>query len=126
MKYYEWGENHFYSLTCVTFRSTYFQVFFKIGVLKNFSKFTGKAPASEFLFTKVAGSGMRLATLLKETLEQAFSYEFCEISKYNFFHRTLLVAASEHLTQCRQSGDERTLLEVSKEQENPSAKFRNL
>ena len=125
MKYYEWGENHFYYFTCVTFRSTYFQVFFKICVLKNFAKFTGKAPASEFLFTKVAGSGMRLATLLKETLEQAFSYEFYEISK-NFFHRTLLVATSEHLSQRRQSGDERTLLEVSKEQENPSAKFRNL
>ena len=29
----------------------------------------------------------------KETLAQVFSYEFCEISKSTFFHRTPLVAA---------------------------------
>ena len=31
----------------------------------------------------------------KETLGQVFSCEFCEISKNTFFHRTLLVAASD-------------------------------
>ena len=31
----------------------------------------------------------------KETLAQVFPCEFCEISKYTFFHRTPLVAASE-------------------------------
>ena len=33
--------------------------------------------------------------LKKETLAQAFFYEFCEISKNIFFYRTPLVAASE-------------------------------
>ena len=32
--------------------------------------------------------------LFKETLAQVFSYEFCEIFKNTFFHRTPLVAAS--------------------------------
>ena len=31
----------------------------------------------------------------KETLAQVFSCEFCKISKYTYFHRTPLVAASE-------------------------------
>ena len=34
----------------------------------------------------------------KETLPQVFSYEFCEISKYTFFYRTPLVAASVDAT----------------------------
>ena len=37
-------------------------------------------------FEKVAG--LRPATLLKETLAQVFSCEFCEISKNTFFYRT--------------------------------------
>ena len=32
----------------------------------------------------------------KETLAQVFSFEFCEISKNTFFHRTPLVAASKY------------------------------
>ena len=36
----------------------------------------------------------RPATLLKETLVQVFSCEFCEISKNTFLQRTPLVAAS--------------------------------
>ena len=40
----------------------------------------------------------RPATLLKkETLALVFSSGFCEISKNNFFYRTLLVAASVQL-----------------------------
>ena len=31
----------------------------------------------------------------KESMAQAFSCEFCDISKNTFFHRTPLVAASE-------------------------------
>ena len=34
-------------------------------------------------------------TFLIKTLAQVFSFEFCEISKNTFFHRTPLVAASE-------------------------------
>ena len=54
-------------------------VFCKKGVLKDFTKFTGK-----HLFQ----------SLKKETLVQLFSCEFCEISKNAFFYRTPLVAAS--------------------------------
>ena len=39
------------------------------GVFRNFGKFTGLRPA----------------TLLKESLAQVFSYEFCEIFKNTFF-----------------------------------------
>ena len=43
-------------------------------------------------FNKVAG--LRPATLLKETLAQVFSCEFCKISKKSFSYRTPPVAAS--------------------------------
>ena len=37
---------------------------------------------------------LRLATLLKKTLAEVFSCEFCEIPKNTFFYRIPLVAAS--------------------------------
>ena len=43
-------------------------------------------------FNKVAG--LRPATLLKETLAQVFSCEFCKISKNVFSYRTPTAAAS--------------------------------
>ena len=56
------------------------EVFCKKGVLKNFTKFTGKHLRQSSFFNKVAG--LRSATLLKtETLAQLFSCEFCEIFK---------------------------------------------
>ena len=70
------------------------EVLCKKGVLKNFTKFTGKHLCQSLLFNKIAG--LRPTTLLKkETLGQVFSSEFCEISKNTFFHRTPLVAASD-------------------------------
>ena len=60
---------------------------------KNFAKFTGKKPASESLFNKVA-------TFFKnETLTHVFSHEYCEISMKSSFCRTLLVAVRKHLKQ---------------------------
>ena len=47
-------------------------MFCKKGTLKNFAKFTGKRLCQNLFFKK-------------ETLEQMFSYEFCEISKKTFF-----------------------------------------
>ena len=41
----------------------------------------------------------RPATLLKKTLAQVFSCEFCEISKNTFFHGTLLMAVFELCTE---------------------------
>ena len=52
------------------------------GVLRNFTKFTGKCPQA-CNFSE------------KETLAQVFSCEFCEISKNTFLHRTPLLAASD-------------------------------
>ena len=54
------------------FRSSRSHIFFEIGVLKNFAKLTGKRPA----------------TLLKETLTQVFSCEYCEIFKNSFLYNT--------------------------------------
>ena len=46
------------------FRGSYFEMFWKKGVLKDFSKFTGKKPVLEFIFNEVAD--LRPATLLKQ------------------------------------------------------------
>ena len=73
-----------------TIRSSRTEVFSKKGVCRNFSKFTRKHLCQRLFFNKVAG----LRPVKKETLAQAFSCEFCKISKNTFFHRTSLVAAS--------------------------------
>ena len=53
----------------------------RAGVLRNFSKFTGKR-----LFQSLS--------IKKDTLAQAFSGEFCEISKNNFFTEHVWATAS--------------------------------
>ena len=66
------------------YRSSRSQMFFKIGVLKNFAIFTGKHLCCNLFFNKVAG--LRYATLLKkETLSQVFSCEYCNIFKNTYF-----------------------------------------
>ena len=56
----------------------------KKGVLRNFTKFTGKCLCQILFFNKVAG--LRSVTLLKkEALAQVFSSEFCEILRTPFF-----------------------------------------
>ena len=55
-------------------RSSRRNVCCNIGVLKNFAKFKGKHLCQSLFFNKVAN-----LRLWKETLEQLFSYEFCEI-----------------------------------------------
>ena len=52
----------------------------KKGILRNFSKFTGKHQCN---------------LIKKETVAQMFSCEFCEISKNTFSYKTPPVAASE-------------------------------
>ena len=93
-------------------RSSRPEVFCKKGVLRNFTKFTGKHLCQSLFFNKVSGlftgkhlcqslsfnevAGPRPATLLKkETLVQVFACEFREISKNTFSYRTPLVAASK-------------------------------
>ena len=55
------------------------------GVLRNFENFTGKNLCQCLFFNKDAG--LSPATLLKKTLAQVFSCEFCKISKNTFSYR---------------------------------------
>ena len=59
------------------------EVFYEKDVLKTFAKFTGKHLCQSLFFNKVAG--LRPSTLLKKTLSQVLSCEFCEIFKNTFF-----------------------------------------
>ena len=79
------------------FRSSRPEVFCEKGVLRNFAKFTGKRPCQTLFFNKFTGLRPACITLLKKTLAQVFSCEFCEISKNTFFYRTALVVASENI-----------------------------
>ena len=74
-------------------RSSRPKVFRKKGVLRNFTKFTGKHLCQSLFFNKL---------IKKETLAQVFFCEFCEISKNTFFYRTYPVAAStfDYLVCC--------------------------
>ena len=58
------------------------------GTLRNFAKFTGKRLCQSPFFNKNAGGTCNF--IKKETLAQAFSCEFCEISKNTLFYRTPL------------------------------------
>ena len=64
-----------------SYRSSCPEMFCRKGVLRNFTKFTGKHLRQSLFFNK-------------ETLAHVFSCEFCEISKNTFFDRTPPVAAS--------------------------------
>ena len=68
------------------------EVFYKIGVLKSFAKFTGKTPVPDLFFDKVAGLSLQLTK--KETLAQVFSCGFCKHFKNTFFNRTPPVVSS--------------------------------
>ena len=89
---------HFFShriLSCPC-RNSHPEVFCKKGVLRNFTKFTGKHLCQNLFFNKVAW--LSPATSFKKRLwHRCFPVEFCEISKNIFLHRTHLKAASELL-----------------------------
>ena len=73
---------------CVIARSSRPKVFCKKSVLRNFTKFTGKHLCQILIFNKVAG--LRHNFIIKETLAQMFSCEYCEISQNTCYYRTLL------------------------------------
>ena len=76
-------------------RSTRPDVFCKVGVLRNFSKFTGKHLCQGFFFNKVAGLRPKACNFIKrETLAQVLFCELWEICKNIFFYRTPPVAVS--------------------------------
>ena len=73
--------NHMFPESCF-FQKQPPDVFFKKkGVIRNFSKFTGKHLCQKLFFKK-------------ETLAQVFSCEFCEISTNTFFTKNLWATAS--------------------------------
>ena len=64
-------------------------------VVESFAKFTGKRLCQSLLFNKLQTSDLYL--LIKETLAQVFSFEFCKIFKTTFFVEHLLMTASGYL-----------------------------
>ena len=65
-------------------RSSHPEVFCKISVLKNFTKFTGKHLCQSLLFNKVAG--LRPATLLKKKLcNRCFPANFVKFLRTHFY-----------------------------------------
>ena len=67
----------------------------KNGVLKNFSKFTGKHLCQSLFFNKT--TCLRPATLYKKRLVQVFSCGFCKIFKNNFLTEHLRMLASQNM-----------------------------
>ena len=62
------------------------------GVLRNFTKLTGKYLCQSLFLNKLAG--LRPEEKIKETLAQVFFCEYCEISKITFFTEHLRATAS--------------------------------
>ena len=89
--------------TGLQFRSSRPEVFCKEGVLRNFSKFTGKHLCQSLFFNKVAGQACDF--IKKETLAKLFSCEFCEVSKSTFFTEHLPVTASNKCKVSSNLGD---------------------
>ena len=71
-------------------------VFCKKGVLRNFTKFTGKHLYQSLFFSKVAGD-FNCNFIKKETLAQVLYREFCEISKNTFFTEYIWTGASGYI-----------------------------
>ena len=90
----------FYCEFCETFWNTFFcrqkqslEVFYKKGVLKNFAELQ----LCQSLFFSNVGC-LKPATLLRKTLAQVFSCEFCEIFKNTFSTEHIQMTASEQNT----------------------------
>ena len=77
-----WKKKIMLSSTC---RSSHRRCCVRKGVLRNFTKFSGKLLCQIIFSIKLQVSGLRPATLLKKALAQVFSCEFCDISKSTFF-----------------------------------------
>ena len=73
------------------------QMFFKIGVLKNFTNFVGNHWS--FFLNKVAG--LKLCNFIKRDSNTGVFLWICEILGTRFFKRTPLVAASVYLKRTR-------------------------
>ena len=79
----------------VAYRSSHQRCSVRKGVLRNFTKFTGKHLRQSLFFNKVAGLRPEACNFIKkEALAQVFSCEFCEISKNTFFTEHLWTTTS--------------------------------
>ena len=67
------------------YKSSRPEVVCKIGLLRNFAKFTGKHLYQRLLLIKLPKAWNNIK---KDTMAQEFSCEFCEISKNSFSYRT--------------------------------------
>ena len=70
------------SLLSLEFQKQSPEVFCRKGVLRNFTKFTGKHLYQSLLFNKVEGQACNF--IKKEALAQVLSCEICETSKNTF------------------------------------------
>ena len=91
------GKNDFLHRHFSRIRSSRAEVFCKKGVLKNFTKFTGKNQCQSLFFIKLQPEACNF--IKKETLAHVCSCEFCKIFKNIYFYRTPLVANAEGLWQ---------------------------
>ena len=70
------------------------EVLCKKGILKNFTKFTGKHLCQSLFLNKIVGQSPVCNPIKKKTMTQVFSCEFCEIFKNTFFKENLWITAS--------------------------------
>ena len=75
-----------------TFRSSHFQMFFKIGAQNSFANFTGKHLCWSLFLKYLQAEGLQLH--YKKTPTQVFFLKVCENFKNTFVYRTPLVTAS--------------------------------
>ena len=83
-----------------TFRSSHRSCSVKKDALKSFAKFTGKHLCWSLFLNKV--EGLRPATILKKTLTQVISCDYCEIFKNTYFKEHLRTAAFQYLISANQ------------------------
>ena len=70
------------------------ELFFKKGVLRNFTKFTGKTCARDSFLIKLQVSGLKTVTLLKKNLcHKCFPVNFGKFLRTPFLQNTLVAAS---------------------------------
>ena len=86
------------------FKSCCSQIFFKVGVLKNFAKFTLKHLCRSLIFDKVADR-RPANSVKKKSATQVFFCEFSKILKNSFIYRTSPAAASAFIPKVQNLND---------------------
>ena len=87
---FKYTDSYLINLHLTCYRSSHRGCSVRKGVLKIFSKFTGKHLCQSLLFNKASACNF----IKKETLAQVFSCEFSKISKDTFFIEHLWATAS--------------------------------